>query len=159
MVAVAAAAYHRGYLAPPIVEGFSNPLWTLLVGLSRPCSWSPTPMPMARASSWDCSRCCPRRRESSCFEGFAREPARERGLKRWRCVFTDKALNERPTRDERKRLADLAIKHGKTLEGGEQRLTALRLHSLATLLDRGDAHRRRKTEQLRAHIFPRPPGT
>lgn len=82
----------------------------------------------------------------------------ERGLRRWRCVFTYKPLRELPALDERRRLADLATERGEALEGGGQRLTALRLYSLATLLDRGDAHRRRRTEQLRARILPRPPG-
>ncbi|MCP3143828.1 hypothetical protein [Pyxidicoccus xibeiensis] len=92
------------------------------------------------------------------FEQDIQEGAAERGLKRWRCVFAYKPLGELPTRDAREQLADLAEERGEALEREGKLVPALRHYSLATLLDRGDAHRRRKTEALRGRIFPRPPG-
>ncbi|GEN05627.1 hypothetical protein SAMN05443572_101827 [Myxococcus fulvus] len=83
----------------------------------------------------------------------------ERGLKRWRCVLTYKPGSQLPTDEARERLADLATERAEALEDEGQRLPALRLYSLATLLDEGDAHRRRKTELLRAQVFPPPPSS
>ena len=92
------------------------------------------------------------------FEQDIQEGAAERGLKRWRCVFAYKPLKELPTRDALERLADLAEERGEALEQEGKLIPALRHYSLATLLDRGDAHRRRKTEALRARVFPQPQG-
>ncbi len=92
------------------------------------------------------------------FEEDIREGEAERALKRWRCVFTYKAKAELPDEDTRERLADLAEERGEALEAEGKQVPALRHYSLATLLDEGNAHRRRKTEALRAKVFPRPPG-
>lgn len=91
------------------------------------------------------------------FEADIREGRVEEGLRRWRCVFAYKPLRELPDEEERERLADLAEERGEALEKEGQRIPALRHYSLATLLDDGNAHRRRKTEKLREKIFPRPP--
>ncbi|MCP3104452.1 hypothetical protein LZ198_36870 [Myxococcus sp. K15C18031901] len=88
------------------------------------------------------------------FEQDIQEGAAERGLKRWRCVFAYKPRRELPERDELRRLSDLAEERGEALEKEGQLVPALRSYSLATLLDRGDAHLRRKTEALRARVFP-----
>ncbi|NTX06182.1 hypothetical protein [Myxococcus sp. CA040A] len=92
------------------------------------------------------------------LEQDIRDGEAERGLKRWRCVLTYKPSSELPSPVERERLADLATERGEALEADEQRMPALRLYSLATLLDEGNAHRRRRTELLRAQVLPPPPG-
>ncbi|HZI16325.1 MAG TPA: hypothetical protein VE153_38525 [Myxococcus sp.] len=89
------------------------------------------------------------------FEQDIQEGEAERGLKRWRCVFAYKPWAELPDAKTRERLADLAEERGKALEAEGKGVPALRHYSLATLLDRGDAHRRRRTEALRAKVFPR----
>ena len=91
------------------------------------------------------------------FEQDIQEDAGERGLQRWRCVFAYKARKELPGRAELRRLADLAEARGEALEKEGKLVPALRSYSLATLLDRGNAHRRRKTEALRSRVFPPPP--
>jgi len=91
------------------------------------------------------------------FEADIREGRAEEGLRRWRCVFAYKPLGELPDEDARERLADLAEERGEVLEREGQLTPALRHYSLATLLDDGNAHRRRKTEKLREKVYPRPP--
>ncbi|MFP2932526.1 hypothetical protein ACLESO_46735 [Pyxidicoccus sp. 3LG] len=92
------------------------------------------------------------------FEQDIQEGEAERGLSRWRCVFSYKAWDALPDADTRERLADAAEERGEALEREGKQVPALRHYSLATLLDGGDAHRRRRTEALRARVFPRPPG-
>jgi hypothetical protein len=91
------------------------------------------------------------------FERDIREDRAQDALRRWRCVYAYKALEDLPDEDTRERLAELADERGDALvrEGKLER--ALRQYSLATLLAGGDAHRRRETERLRARIFPPPP--
>lgn len=91
------------------------------------------------------------------LEAELREGKPEQALRRWRCVFAYKALDELPDAATRRRLARLADERGDTLVRENQLLPALRHFSLATLLDDGNAHRRRKTEKLRGKIFPPPP--
>jgi hypothetical protein len=92
------------------------------------------------------------------FEQDIQEGEAERGLKRWRCVFAYKPWSALPDGDTREKLADLAEERGAALEREGKLVPALRHYSLATLLDGGDAHRRRRTEALRARVFPRQPG-
>ncbi|KFE71329.1 hypothetical protein [Hyalangium minutum] len=91
------------------------------------------------------------------FEQEIREDQAPRALKRWRCVTAYKPRKELPDRAARKRLAELADARGDTLLREGKREPALRQYSLATLLDDGNAHRRRKTETLRAQLFPAEP--
>lgn len=90
------------------------------------------------------------------FEEDIREARGEEALRRWRCVFAYQPRSALPNKGTRERLADLAEKRSKELEREGQQIPALRLYSLATLLDDGNAHRRRKTEKLREKVFPRP---
>jgi hypothetical protein len=91
------------------------------------------------------------------LEADIREGRAEEGLRRWRCAFAYKAMGELPDEDTRERLADLAQERGEALEREGKLLPALRHYSLSTLLDDGNAHRRRKTEKLREKVYPRPP--
>lgn len=91
------------------------------------------------------------------FEQEIREDQAPQALRRWRCVMAYKPRKELPDRATRQRLAELANARGDTLLREGQREPALRQYSLATLLDDGDAHRRRKTEALRAQLFPADP--
>ena len=84
-----------------------------------------------------------------------REGRAEEGLRRWRCAFAYQARAHLPDAPARERLADEAQARGAALEREGKLLPALRHHSLATLLDGGNAHRRRKTEALRGTVFPR----
>ncbi|MFL5353513.1 hypothetical protein [Archangium sp.] len=91
------------------------------------------------------------------FEQDIEESQAQRGLGRWRCARAYKATSELPSSRERERLADLAQARGEEWVKQGQLLPALRLYSLATLLDDGNAHRRRETEKLRERVFPPPP--
>lgn len=91
------------------------------------------------------------------FEQEIREDQAPQALKRWRCVTAYKPRKELPDAATRKRLAELANARGDTLLRAGQREPALRQYSLATLLDDGNAHRRHKTETLRAQLFPADP--
>ncbi|XXF79044.1 hypothetical protein P2318_04635 [Myxococcaceae bacterium GXIMD 01537] len=90
------------------------------------------------------------------FEADIREGRAEEGLRRWRCVFAYKPDAELPDETTRERLANDAQERGEALEREGKLQPALRHYSLATLLDDGNAHRRRKTEKLREKLFPRP---
>jgi hypothetical protein len=92
------------------------------------------------------------------FEQEIKEDKAEQALRRWRCVYAYKDRKDLPDEDELERLADLSDARGDALAREDKLLPALRQYSLSTLLDDGDAHRRRKTEKLRARIYPRPPG-
>jgi hypothetical protein len=91
------------------------------------------------------------------FEQDIQEGQAQRGLGRWRCALAYKGMSELPSSGERERLADLAEARGEALVEQGQLLPALRHYSLATLLDDGNAHRRRETEKLRERVFPPPP--
>jgi hypothetical protein len=90
------------------------------------------------------------------FEQEIREDQAQQALRRWRCVSAYKPRQELPDEDTLERLADLANTRGDALVGERKLEPALRQYSLATLLDDGNAHRRRKTERLRARLFPQP---
>ncbi|MBF5041687.1 hypothetical protein FGE12_04740 [Aggregicoccus sp. 17bor-14] len=85
------------------------------------------------------------------------EDAPEQALGRWRCLraYLDDA--QLPSREGREQLARQAEARAEAHLAAGERLPALRHLSLATLLSDGDAHRRRRTEQLRAELFPRAP--
>ena len=91
------------------------------------------------------------------FEQDLQEGEAQRALGRWRCAQAYKAPSELPSSRERERLADLAQARGEEWVKQGQLLPALRHYSLATLLDGGNAHRRRATEKLRERVFPPPP--
>jgi hypothetical protein len=91
------------------------------------------------------------------FEQEIREDQAPQALRRWRCVTAYKPLKELPDEDTLERLAELADARGDALIREGKREAALRQYSLATLLDDGNAHRRRKTEKLRAQLFPPEP--
>ena len=93
-------------------------------------------------------------------QAFARDvadDAPERALGRWRCLraYLDDA--QLPPREAREQLARQAEARAEAHLAAGKRLPALRHLSLATLLSDGDAHRRRRTERLRAELFPRTP--
>ncbi|WP_225408666.1 hypothetical protein [Stigmatella hybrida] len=90
------------------------------------------------------------------FEQEIREDQAQRALHRWRCVRAYTAAEQLPDEASRERLAELADQRGDALVREGHLLPALRQYSLATLLDEGNAHRRRKTEKLRGRIYPRP---
>ncbi len=89
------------------------------------------------------------------FAALIREGQAEEGLGLWRCATAYLPKDRLPDRRTRRRLADEAQARAEALARGNEPLSALRHHSLATLLDDGDAHRRRATERLRAQVFPR----
>jgi hypothetical protein len=91
------------------------------------------------------------------FEQEIREDQAQQALRRWRCVSSYKPRQELPDEDTLERLAELANTRGDTLVREGKLEPALRQYSLATLLDGGNAHWRRKTERLRARLFPQPP--
>jgi hypothetical protein len=91
------------------------------------------------------------------FEQEIREDQAPQALRRWRCVSAYKLRQELPDEDALERLADLADARGDALLREGQREAALRQYSLATLLEGGNAHRRRKTEKLRNQLFPPEP--
>jgi len=91
------------------------------------------------------------------FEQEIREDEAPQALRRWRCVSAYKPRQELPDEDTLERLADLADARGDALVREGKQQAALRQYSLATLLDDGNAHRRRKTEKLRAQLFPPEP--
>jgi hypothetical protein len=88
------------------------------------------------------------------FEQEIREDQAQQALRRWRCVSAYKPRQELPDDDTLERLAELANTRGDALVREGKLEPALRQYSLATLLDDGNAHRRRKTEKLRARLFP-----
>jgi hypothetical protein len=88
------------------------------------------------------------------FEQEIREDQAQQALRRWRCVSAYKPRQELPDDDTLERLAELANTRGDALVREGKLEPALRQYSLATLLDDGNAHRRRKTEKLRAQLFP-----
>jgi hypothetical protein len=88
------------------------------------------------------------------FEQEIQEAQALQALRRWRCVTAYKPRSELPDEDTRERLAELANARGNTLVREGKPHAALGHYSLATLLDDGNAHRRRKTEKLRAQLFP-----
>ncbi len=90
------------------------------------------------------------------FEQEIREDQAQQALRRWRCVTAYKPHQELPDEDTLERLAELANTRGDALVHERKLEPALRQYSLATLLDDGNAHRRRKTERLRALLFPKP---
>jgi hypothetical protein len=90
------------------------------------------------------------------FEQEIREDQAQQALRRWRCVSAYKPREELPDEDTLERLAELANARGDALVQERKLEPALRQYSLATLLDDGNAHRRRKTETLRARLFPQP---
>jgi hypothetical protein len=92
------------------------------------------------------------------LEQEIREDRAGEALRRWRCVYAYKDRKELPDEETLERLAELADARGDALVREGRLLPALRQYSLATLLDDGNAHRRRKTEKLRERIYPRPPG-
>jgi hypothetical protein len=91
------------------------------------------------------------------FEQEIQQDRAPDALRRWRCVFAYKELKQLPARDTLHQLANLAGARGDALVREGKLEPALRQYSLATLLDDGNAHRRRKTEKLRARVFPPPP--
>jgi hypothetical protein len=90
------------------------------------------------------------------FEQEIRDGQAQQALRRWRCVKAYTAAERLPAPASLKRLAALADQRGDALVREGHLLPALRQYSLATLLDDGNAHRRRKTEKLRARIYPGP---
>lgn len=90
------------------------------------------------------------------FEQEIREDQAQQALRRWRCVAAYKPRQELPDEAALQRLAELANTRGDALVREGKLEPALRQYSLATLLDEGNAHRRRKTEKLRAQLFPKP---
>jgi hypothetical protein len=90
------------------------------------------------------------------LEQEIREDQAQQALRRWRCVSAYKPREELPDEDTLERLAELANTRGDALVRERKLEPALRQYSLATLLDDGNAHRRRKTERLRARLFPQP---
>ncbi|MBN1210748.1 MAG: hypothetical protein JXB05_38220 [Myxococcaceae bacterium] len=90
------------------------------------------------------------------FEQEIQEDRAQEALRRWRCVFAYKARKELPDEATLEQLAELADARGDALARENKLELALRQYSLATLLDEGNAHRRRKTEKLRARLYPHP---
>ena len=81
----------------------------------------------------------------------------QRAIRRWRCAFTYQPDARLPSSADRRKLSREAVKQGEALLG-KDRERALRAFSLATLLDHGNAWLRRRTEKLRASVFPEPQG-
>jgi hypothetical protein len=92
------------------------------------------------------------------FEREIQEDRAQEALHRWRCVRAYKDWKDLPSREVLSKLAEQANARGDALVREGKLEPALRQYSLATLLDEGNAHRRRKTEELRVRIFP-PKGT
>ena len=90
------------------------------------------------------------------FEQDIRADQAPQALMRWRCVQAYKERQELPAKHFLVLLAMLADARGDALVRQGKLEPALRQYSLATLLDDGAAHRRRKTEKLRARLFPPP---
>ncbi len=72
----------------------------------------------------------------------------------WRCTQAYRKPDQLPDSRSRDRVAGRALTQADAALASGDRVGALRLLSLATILRDGDAHLRRRTEQLRATLFP-----
>ena len=74
-------------------------------------------------------------------------------LRSWRCAITYLDEPQLPSREWRQAMIQASDTRSAQLEDDNTEL-ALRYASLATVMADGDAHRRRRTEQLRHRVFP-----
>jgi hypothetical protein len=80
----------------------------------------------------------------------------EHALRLWRCATAYLPDERMPSRQALRALSKSADERSRTLEQGATLMPALRQASLATLLADGAPHLRRRTEALRAQLFPPP---
>jgi hypothetical protein len=77
-------------------------------------------------------------------------------LRIWRCAFAYLPDENLPARSWRSSIADRADVAGEKRIADGQLESAVRHFSLATVIDGGSAHRRRKTERYRQELIPSP---